>query len=439
VAPVSVLASSKEAPATVGAPAPVPALRWSVGIAPLLWYVTLIGLVLTAIVGLLRLIGEEWYWTAHYHKIVNPLLVLLAWGLLLARERIRVDALMAVSLLGIVTATLVGVGADGEPRYFVSHLFVGLFALSLYGAARNTAWPSDWLEEFTRRASAVLLLTYLVILSVFWAVVLSGRQLYFGVGTGDLTLAVAYYLVRRRWVAAGLGIVLIAASGKRGSYLGLLTLVCFWLPIPGKRRLALRGLVVLALVLLVVAGSFLAEPYLQRLDLPFGVRAVMDKWFLLNPFVSGFDIGRASGGRSAEIAYAVRELGRDATAWLTGLGYGWSYAYVITMGQQTSGTERSHYLHLSPLNYVLLYGIPLSLALFVATWRVLARVYRWVAVQRGRRSVEYAWVLATIGSLAIGLTGYSYGTDASLWLGLGMLASLSSPARAADGADAAAR
>jgi hypothetical protein len=412
-------------PASAGAPL-VPGLgvrrpRWGPRTVVVL---AVAGVVAGAGVSIVRLLGDDYQAIGHYNKILNPVLVLLAFMSLAVGARQRVDPFLAVSGVMIPMGVVIGLLHGGDLRYFVSHLFVGLFIAVLYAAAYNTRWDPTWLADWTGRVSAVMTGAFAASLAVFWGIVLvAGRPLYLGVGTAALLLPFAYYLTRRRWLSVLLVALLILVSGRRGTWLGMLMIVVAFFPVASARGLALRlggGFVLFALV---VVGSFLLEPYLDVASLPAPLDSLVAKWYLLNFLSEDFEVGRGSSGRSAEIEYAFRQFATSPWHWMSGMGYGWSYFNAAEIKGIETRNFYSHYVHVSPLNIVLLHGIPTAGLFFWVLWRRLERIHRWSVTVGGRGSVEFALVLFLVGSFVVGLTGYNYAIDPLLWLVLGILAS----------------
>jgi hypothetical protein len=113
------------------------------------------------------------------------------------------------------------------------------------------------------------------------------------------------------------------------------------------------------------------------------------------------------------------------------MGYGWSYFNAAEIEGIGTHDFYSHYVHMSPLNFVFLYGVPMALLFFAVLWLTLARAYRWVFAHRGPRSAEFGLVLFVMGSLVVGFVGYNYATEPLIWLVFGLLTAIATRAQPA--------
>ncbi len=385
----------------------------------------LFGLIVNSVigsaVGLLNLLDPASPW-GDYSKVVDTILVVVAAIGLLWRDRVRVTPFLALALAVVALGTGVGILSGGEPRYFISHLFSGIFIAVLYWFGYNADLRGAALERWVSRFSTWVVGAYVAVMAVFWGIfVVRGGSLFLGVAGGDLALPFVYYAVRRRWWLAALPALLVFASGKRST--SLVILFVFVLLASARfargltRNVALAGMILGALVIVGFASLQLVDPVL----LPAGLNAIVGKWELLNPLGAEFDPGIGSSGRTAEIEWALaRFVGDDWWRWIVGLGYGWSYFNGAIIPGIGTREFYSHYVHFSPLNFLFLYGLPLAVAFFVLLWGELAAAYGWILRHTGTRSIERIVAVAAVAALAQGLSGYAYGSDPLLWLLLGL-------------------
>jgi hypothetical protein len=401
------------------------ALPFGLSLPAALWYACMANILLGVGVSLVRVLGPDWMWAGHFSKIADPLILLMAFAALLSIGRLKLDALSLFAAGLVVFGVLVGIVQRGSARAFVAHLFMGLFAFGLYTAARNARWDRAWLERFLSVSSAAILAVYTVTVLAYWSIVVfTDSPLYLGVLTGDLLLPLAWYLVRRRWLAAGLCAALVLAAGNRGAYVAMFVMAFVALPLPLPRRLSLRVAAGVFAAGIFVTAIFLAEPTIRRFHLPGSLQYLETKWFQMNPFSPDFDADVASAGRATEIEGSYDAFRVQPWNWLTGRGYGWTYVKTLLPGEDDLGTPIRHYVHLSPMNYLLTHGLPAAILFLGLIWWEAARGFRWAALRAGLHSAPYALALYLVGALVWGLTVFSFGVNPMIWVTLGTLASL---------------
>ena len=388
-----------------------------------LWYAGVALIVLGSVVSLARLVGLMW--AGHYHKIFIPLVMGAAAITLLQRvNRLRIDPLGFCLFVVIPFASIIGVLQGGEPRFFVSHLSAAVFALLLYMVGRNANWDEGKIETFWKISSYLIVAAFIVAIGAFWIIrAVTGTSLYLGVGTGDLIFPLAYFLAYKQYRYALLTLVLFMLSGKRGPLVAALVLVLLHMPLPGRCRLATRVAFVAGTALLIVLVSFAAEPLVKALALPSFIMEILDKWYMANFFNENFNIDHAFSGRNQELVLSFAAFATQIQHWFIGMGYGWSYFFDAVIQGSATTNFRVHYVHMSPANLVLLYGVPITSLFFVLVWLTLSRAYAYSASVTERPMVRVL-VLFWLGSFVSSLSGYSYPTDPLFWLVLGALARL---------------
>ncbi|MEM9116391.1 MAG: hypothetical protein AAGD09_00745 [Cyanobacteria bacterium P01_F01_bin.56] len=374
-----------------------------------------------AYVGLLRLYDAT-ILLAHFHKIANPLICLLALLILLNMRKVKIDLLSSILFFLAFQGVIFGIAYRGAPRYFISHAFSAFFAALMYTAARNIPWEKQRIASMIRCAAFLFLSTFLLVTFVFWSLrILKDHPVYLGIGTGAVLLPFALALIDGKYLNALLAIAVVFLSGKRGVLLSIPLI--FGMTAVGIRRFELRirlGILTLVCPLLICLffyATSIWEVSLQEVPI-FG--SVYSKIMLLNFFSDGYSLDRlnfASGGRVLEISNSFREFQSNSIHYLTGGGFGWVY------DSPFSHLDVSHYVHFSPLNYLYQYGILSFTILFgilihyLITWGKRLSLY-------GRE--PFALWLALLGWLVVGFTGYNYAIDPMLWVSLGVVSSFCS-------------
>lgn len=388
----------------------------------LLWYLGLAVAVSGALVGLIRLLGVMW--VGHYHKILIPLSILAAVLLMKARGRIRVDGLSLCLFLALWLGSLVGILHGGAARQMLSHFGAALFAFTVYTAARLTIPDAEWLKSFWRRASYMILIAYGVSIAAFWTIgAVTGRVLYLGIGTGDVMFAFCYFIVYRMRFATFLCAVVIILSGKRGTLLSMLATVLYTVRLPFFRRFYVRSIFAAgAGICFILLTLYLREP-IMSVAWPSAISSVLDKWYQVDPFAEAFNIDVAFSGRNLELSLAFTKFVQQSHHWLVGMGFGWSYFFDARIEGSETTDFFSHYVHLSPANFVLLHGAPFAIVTLFLMLRVIAVGYRTSRSNTTSGKMQRVLALFCISAFVSSLSGYMYATDPFFWISLGALSS----------------
>ncbi|MGH9532801.1 MAG: O-antigen ligase family protein [Terriglobales bacterium] len=389
--------------------------------ARLVLYLSVAGAVFGMFSKVLTLYNYEFVWLLEYPKLVNPLIAMAALAMVFQRKYRRLDPLVGVLLLMLIVGTATGVVAGPTLRFFVPHFFIIVFILANYWMGSSLDWDPRWLDQFLSRACYLVTAAGILSIGFFWIWSVLGGVAYLGVGTSALVLPWAYYLVKRNRLALVLIAMVVFASGKRGVYLALLSILLLHLS-PARWSLNWKAATALLMLTVVIVGVFQMEHYIDLGALPSVPRRILNKWFLLNPFREAFNPEIGSSGRTAEIRDALKQFQRDDWNWITGQGFGWNYLRRSYFYQYSV----SHYVHLSPLNFIMQHGIVLTSLFFFLVWSIVARGYRGAKQFWGHNSIQSALTLYVFGALVSGLTAYEYAINPWIWLVLGMVSGMCS-------------
>jgi hypothetical protein len=124
----------------------------------------------------------------------------------------------------------------------------------------------------------------------------------------------------------------------------------------------------------------------------------------------------ATGGRSSEIIGFIDSREKDPILWLTGGGFGSTYAAVNTAFDEDAESFQRHYLHLSVLTYVMVFGVPfvfIFFALYIYT------------VWRARYIINNFYVLGSIAMFVWSLFGAGMIVEPMFWFFWGATISIS--------------
>ena len=387
-----------------------------------------------------------------YPKVLVIISTAIATAFLLSeatRRRLAIDSLGALMIAGTVMATLVGFvkAALGiHPMRFVApHLASGLMVTLTYLAFINIrAIPVGWLFRFIERLSRWLTFLSALFLGLFLLRRIGGTQgLYWGFNSLNLLLPFAWYVARRRYGMVLLTIGLVAINGKRGVVVALIAGVGALLLLDVVRRGATAHLraalvAVTAAIFVLVGAGVIASVDPDRL--PLGLADTVAKWDLLNPARETFDPNIGSSGRFAEIQESLSEFAAQPASWAVGGGYGWWFISSYRAASDEYTDFRLHYVHFSPLNFLYQYGVVMFLGLLAVICVQLVQamhVYAGLLKPTPYQTLFEALFILVVADLVGGLTGYSYGTDASIWIALGLLRAMTLNAAGSRGATAA--
>jgi hypothetical protein len=359
---------------------------------------------------------------ANSHKFYCPLAALLAAGAILAWTRLRWDLTATLLCLMVIHGSAVGLLLNHNPRAFIPHLFSGIFSFLLYIAGVNFRWDVKWIDRVVVRTSYIIVGLFFLSELYFWYRHLSGNPLFLGFSASAvLILPLLWAVARRKWTLAGIVLLMIVLSGKRGVYLS--TVVALLLMIPSRYRCFGRRIaVILVLTALLLGSTFLLQPWIEgNPNIPVPIAEAASKWFLLNPLHIRYNWDIITSGRSSEITLAIESLNQTPIKWITGAGYGWNYVWT---NSNTGDSEVHHYVHFSPLYYAIINGLPLAAVLLLQFYAILRRAYSMIITRYGQNTFLYVLFAFLVSRLVNGLTAANWTQDIQLWLLMGMLSGL---------------
>lgn len=388
--------------------------------------------VLSAPIGLLRLLGE--YWAGHYHKVLVPCAVFLSFRFLVVwtSRRSRLDLLSWMLLAYISQGVVVGLLRMGEGRYFLSHLGTGLFMFSVYTAARMAVMMNCSFDRRLDRWARRIFWAFLITMAVFWIlnVTVYRGSLYLGIGTGALALPLAYSVIRNQVWYSALCCLLVVSSGKRGAIVALALStgvgLAWTLRARERRRKFVRSSISIA-VLFALLTPILPDLLRRSEDAAFVVDSIIARISSLDIRDPTFDLDQTSAGRSQELQLAFERFAAEDSNWITGLGFGWSYFFDARIVGLETSDYWSHYVHLSAANLVLCAGVVLGCAIVIEILRIsLAGI--WTGYRGSATDALLAIFLTS--QLTNSLFGFSFSIDPLLWTTLGIVSGRATMARA---------
>lgn len=370
-----------------------------------------------AFASLMRLrYGDEGPISLGYQRIVLPLFVLVSLVTLLSRRTRRPDGFALVLVALAIFGTFVGVLHNGLNSYFVSHAFQATFALLLYLVGRHFQWshPNEILPALRVLSYVVTIAHVPIILTfVYWTFV---ADIYLGMSASILVLASVVFIADRRWGWAALSSVMVLLTGKRGEILGLVGAIGVLVALrsqaggigqAARQFLLIAATVAVAIVLLPLLG---ADQLLAGIFQKFGQIFSADLSDL-----SSDEARSAIGGRAIELlTFYETFMSHGWDRLLVGLGYGW-HATISVPGPNEG--EILHFVHVSPLNTIAQYGLPLASAYWTGILAVICR-----AVPAARFLPVYIILVPyLVGMIIVSATAYIIAVDPGFWLLLGVI------------------
>lgn len=390
-----------------------------------LWVLGVTIAILSAPVGLMRLVGM--LWAGHYHKYLIPAIIIVALTgiiFLIINRRLKFDSLSIILLTALFFGSFIGIlnFETMSLRYFISHFFGALFMLVVYLYAINENSDIIWFEKFIGKSSIWLVRIFFIVLSFFWAVsiLFFDGNLYLGIGTGYLILPFAYYLVHSKFKLSFLVFLLILVSGKRGPLLSGILVFLFFLPFYIKKNLIKSIFITLMTVGVILFLIFITEGLTNFERLPIYLSGPLQKLSVLNPNAESYNEDLAFSGRNQELILASAHFFKSPLNIFTGLGFGWSYFFDAIIQGSTTTDFDVHYVHIAPVNFFLTLGFPLAVLILSAIGFGFVKAYL-ISFIKPPSKITLVILLFWVGDFANSLSGYSYPIDPLFWLSLAYL------------------
>jgi hypothetical protein len=397
--------------------------RWNSSAQSIVFSLLIGMLIIVPIIVLIRALGT--YWIGHIYKFLYVFVVamLASWiciRLVITPSRIRFDLLSLLMLSLFIYGTWLGLlNVATQPNYgwrqFISHFFIGFGSLIVYLGFLNWRPPANWFSEFIERTSPWILITFILALLPVYLVFLPLGDFYLGFSSDALILPFALFLLKRRYLLALLTLFVVLLSGKRGVLLALIALIPFFVFFRSRSLLQFAKAStwsILALVSLVGVAAAVAH------YLPEQLGQAVDKINLLFTLAdehAEHAVDIATSGRSIEIVAGLEFLDQTQS-WWKGLGYGFGFEVSNVSGEFF---QIQHYVHFTPMNYLLQYGLVLAVTFYVLLFGMLVRA-TFIARRTGFFVLQ--WVtLVCWGNVIVSMTAYSVGSDPTYWMMIGIL------------------
>ncbi len=331
---------------------------------------------------------------------VGCVLILAAFHL---RYRLRTPAISVLLWLGAVQALLIGAWSGTLfTDAAVTHLYMivmPLLAIS-FGIYLGREWSHKTTVIVGRAMHGIFGVSVASILLYAWFYYVTKQIAYYGFDS-LLPIPAIWFLSRRQYGRYMLCLLVVLISGKRAP---LLTMAA---PLVAQgmhsfTTFRVSRLISLATLTIVLAGLLLAAGRAGMLSRFEGLWSVdltdRDALYVV------------TSGRSHEIAGLVDTLRKEPARVWVGAGIGGSFERADSHFQEPEAASTAHYLHMSLLTHVLVFGTP-----FVAAFLLMLGWVLWSV----RGKLHAFPVMALITSFVWSFFGAGLVVDPLFWLLLG--------------------
>ena len=295
-------------------------------------------------------------------RSIEPLLIMITAIAILYHGFFRVNKYIIVMLIVTGYAVSVGLIMGNEARYVLGGLSHVLAGLLLFWYMRCHNHSEELLERFLKTTIKVTIYFFAIsIIVLLKSKEILGVSLYIGLASQVLLLAVFWaFQYRASWsLLASLGLIFM--SGKRGvivaAAFGMLIMTGASLIKRGKTILKLGSIGLVALLLLNLIGVNVVQSRSVKKVISFTETGLTEY----------------SSGRLDEIKSALGEWKSQPLKVVFGSGFGFSYTYIYS-DEQFPDVPNYHNVHFSPLNVLIIWGVPLSLFILICFTGMLWKI-----------------------------------------------------------------
>ncbi len=296
----------------------------------------------------------------HFFKVVFVLQFSLFFAFYII-QRPKFSPLQGGLLFAGLVAFIFGATTNIITKSFYSHIYG--WAIAFFGVAMGREYEkafSDIIEQTLDYWFRVCFLILALELSIYYYLVKSGYISYFGIST-SMSFYALFFLARRRYLWFLFSIAFSLLSGKRGLIVGvsivsfIYVFSCWWdaALTTGKIKSFICKVLVSVLVFCVATyGVATHTSLLDRFSSIFSADIFTEQ-----------GLYTATSGRTKEFRYIIKHIGENPYSWLVGGGFGEHYVEPIRE-VESLGWWKKHYSHFSPLYFVLVYGLPITLLIY---------------------------------------------------------------------------
>lgn len=304
----------------------------------------------------------------------------------------KLGLLLLITVLA--TKVLLGIYFGGEFKSLVAHSYFYSFIIFGYIAGWQLSRSDLTKLKFNVTFLKLAIWLTLAVCIIYFIAYQFGLIAYFGMGIQTYILVAVYLATRSSKLYALILFLTIILTGKRSSFLVYLGQLFGPRIVTG--RFSLKGIVIgLFVFLLLFYVSYevgLAVRFQSLVDLALGYdKDDIDKsrgLFYL-----------ATSGRSEEVYAYFTDQNHSLSVLLLGQLAG--YSFMIT---DLSGDEYQHYyFHISPLNFILHFGIPVGVMLILHQFRIFVWALRYVSREKNILCLLYVgyYLSSLFGAIVI--------------------------------------
>ena len=379
---------------------------------------------------------------AHLNKFVTGSVILICFYSLIKTKKVALDGFSLLMIFGLMLGFFNAILYNGsvETSAILSHLMHWLVMFACFTAARSVSWDFERLGRRLKRLVVLALLangSFFILLDSTRRA--TGLDVYVGSSAEELLIPFVWFLMGQNFYITALTFLLIIVSGKRGPLIAALGIYTFFKFFKKNRNSFHTGMIKVLFI-----GSILAFS-IGYAFVTYNPTAMLDKGGSIqraahkteSSFVRIMEgdgnyemsLDLATSGRSAEIRSAWGKFTETPLKFIFGSGYGWNIDVRLYDGSSTEKTHLNyHFLHFSPLNIALLYGVIYLLLYYSFVYRIISK--SWSNLKKmgsiryfNNKQKIYTFLLfLLIGKLIVSLTVYNIGVDPVLWIIMGILA-----------------
>lgn len=365
---------------------------------------------------MVRLCGSSG--VGQFPKFIMPLFVFLVFLSMLRTKRLKLDLfsymILFFAFYGLLRYIIL---IDSFPfRKFISPFFTYIMILLTYSFFSFSEIDPIYLKNKLYIFCKRLIFVYFLFILFSYFLYKLGVIHYLGFAINTLMICLAYSLVRRKTHLTLLIFVLMLLTGKRGVIIFAPLIIILFNLMMNKNLL--KGIfissfnIIFSILFIIFFITIIGQSYFQGL---------LNKWGELSAFfsmnASHHSLSVASSGRTNELIAALHFLNENIYRWIFGSGF-----TVLLHVKNINYTLVESYVHISPVNIILCFGLVGAVLFSLVYFRLLIKMYkRAVFLFRSENDTFAIFLfLSHVGLLFSSFTSYFISSDFTFWVVLGL-------------------
>lgn len=313
------------------------------------------------------ILGQSGVGEVFFNLFKIPFLLLLVVVIIFhLRYRIRLNSISILFLTFGLFSLFNGLLNNDISKAFFTHVY-GLI-LPVLGLSFGSYFYKYAYDQDVRLFHTVFKWSFFLLAGltfVYFLLYISGVINYFGMATRWPYLA-AYALSNNKLMMFIAAILLVIMTGKRSMIIQYIVFIfVYFIQTRRINPFALKKSVKLVFLLFIIGGVFLG--------LHQGVFHRFDSLLKID-FQDEYSLYIATSGRSAEVFGLLSHLADNTDIWLMGGGFGETFTYMAGLDGEPYAIT-THYSHFSPFYFVLVYGAPFTILLYLSIICIMIRSF----------------------------------------------------------------